>query len=126
MIRRPPRSTLFPYTTLFRSHRGRHRLSDPRHRGPDSGLSLEKYEGEACMRVDRNVELKWKNMYRGIHAQVEWLRKGPDELFANARRMLTIVPPRIYLVGCGDSHYAGLATRLAFERWTGIPTEALE
>src|SRR3712207_8473134 len=25
MIRRPPRSTLFPYTTLFRSH-GQHRL----------------------------------------------------------------------------------------------------
>src|SRR5256885_6044193 len=25
MIRRPPRSTLFPYTTLFRSHRGRPR-----------------------------------------------------------------------------------------------------
>src|SRR2546430_6212731 len=71
MIRRPPRSTLFPYTTLFRSHRGRHRLSDPRHRGPDSGLSLEKYEGEACMRVDRNVELKWENMYRGIHRSEE-------------------------------------------------------
>src|SRR3712207_7027358 len=27
MIRRPPRSTLFPYTTLFRSLRGRGRLS---------------------------------------------------------------------------------------------------
>src|SRR6266571_4115303 len=26
MIRRPPRSTLFPYTTLFRSHLGRRRL----------------------------------------------------------------------------------------------------
>src|SRR2546429_6284098 len=25
MIRRPPRSTLFPYTTLFRSARGNHR-----------------------------------------------------------------------------------------------------
>src|SRR5947208_4478164 len=25
MIRRPPRSTLFPYTTLFRSHRGSER-----------------------------------------------------------------------------------------------------
>src|SRR3989442_5834923 len=24
MIRRPPRSTLFPYTTLFRSHAGNH------------------------------------------------------------------------------------------------------
>src|SRR3712207_6866381 len=26
MIRRPPRSTLFPYTTLFRSHLGHHGL----------------------------------------------------------------------------------------------------
>src|SRR2546427_7883631 len=26
MIRRPPRSTLFPYTTLFRSHRAAHLL----------------------------------------------------------------------------------------------------
>src|SRR5256885_6312160 len=30
MIRRPPRSTLFPYTTLFRSHSGRRRRSDRR------------------------------------------------------------------------------------------------
>src|SRR2546427_7770148 len=29
MIRRPPRSTLFPYTTLFRSHR--HPARDQRH-----------------------------------------------------------------------------------------------
>src|SRR3712207_7925947 len=28
MIRRPPRSTLFPYTTLFRSARGRFGLTD--------------------------------------------------------------------------------------------------
>src|SRR2546422_3880393 len=28
MIRRPPRSTLFPYTTLFRSHRRRSRDPD--------------------------------------------------------------------------------------------------
>src|SRR5438034_6348345 len=32
MIRRPPRSTLFPYTTLFRSCHGSHR-----HRGPRGG-----------------------------------------------------------------------------------------
>src|SRR3989454_3473739 len=30
MIRRPPRSTLFPYTTLFRSRRNRARLAVPR------------------------------------------------------------------------------------------------
>src|SRR2546425_3435829 len=29
MIRRPPRSTLFPYTTLFRSHAERHLLARP-------------------------------------------------------------------------------------------------
>src|SRR3712207_6914582 len=36
MIRRPPRSTLFPYTTLFRSSlwRGRPRPPDPRPRPP--------------------------------------------------------------------------------------------
>src|SRR5256886_5460909 len=39
MIRRPPRSTLFPYTTLFRSHRGarprvEHRSNKPFTRVP--------------------------------------------------------------------------------------------
>src|SRR5579883_3308799 len=33
--------------------------------------------------------------------------------------------PRIYLVGCGDSYYAGVAARLLFERLTRIPTEAV-
>src|SRR5690349_23751228 len=32
MIRRPPRSTLFPYTTLFRSRPGRRRTAPPRRR----------------------------------------------------------------------------------------------
>src|SRR2546430_10165157 len=31
MIRRPPRSTLFPYTTLFRSRQDRFRLARRRH-----------------------------------------------------------------------------------------------
>src|SRR2546427_6502902 len=35
MIRRPPRSTLFPYTTLFRSHRAKEQsaLRAPQRRG---------------------------------------------------------------------------------------------
>src|SRR2546427_8929083 len=57
MIRRPPRSTLFPYTTLFRSRRDRR----PRRRAPRQhvrdrragedrpGLSL--HEGRARARV---------------------------------------------------------------------------
>src|SRR3989442_4957022 len=39
MIRRPPRSTLFPYTTLFRS-RGKGRPG-PRHRGNRADLPRE-------------------------------------------------------------------------------------
>src|SRR3989449_7888766 len=37
MIRRPPRSTLFPYTTLFRSRNDRAFVFDPA-TAPDSGL----------------------------------------------------------------------------------------
>src|SRR2546425_12882739 len=37
MIRRPPRSTLFPYTTLFRSHRGRRPA-------PDAWLFIAQHE----------------------------------------------------------------------------------
>src|SRR5260370_23580690 len=37
MIRRPPRSTLFPYTTLFRSHRGPRHPRGPRRRGRPRG-----------------------------------------------------------------------------------------
>src|SRR5436309_12158826 len=51
--RRPPRSTLFPYTTLFRSHAtpsraprtarcaGHGRLRDTRHRRPDRGFDVD-------------------------------------------------------------------------------------
>src|SRR5258707_5323728 len=38
MIRRPPRSTLFPYTTLFRSDGGHQRAE--RHVGADVGRGL--------------------------------------------------------------------------------------
>ncbi|MBN1259902.1 MAG: SIS domain-containing protein [Anaerolineae bacterium] len=33
---------------------------------------------------------------------------------------------RVYLVGCGDSLFAGLAARFAFERLTGIPVSVVE
>src|SRR6185295_18257244 len=40
MIRRPPRSTLFPYTTLFRSWRTPCRASSRRRRGQTEGNAL--------------------------------------------------------------------------------------
>src|SRR5260370_34246818 len=49
MIRRPPRSTLFPYTTLFRSENIRGwpplaQLDDPRHNAPPE----VRWSGDAC------------------------------------------------------------------------------
>ncbi len=32
----------------------------------------------------------------------------------------------IYITGCGDSYFAGLAARYAFARYAGVPTEAVE
>src|SRR3712207_7232671 len=49
MIRRPPRSTLFPYTTLFRS-RQRPQLVDER-RDDVLRLALDPHVGEAAQRL---------------------------------------------------------------------------
>src|SRR2546427_4380744 len=46
MIRRPPRSTLFPYTTLFRSGPRVH----PAARGQDGGAGAAGLEGEDRLR----------------------------------------------------------------------------
>src|SRR5436305_9142410 len=54
MIRRPPRSTLFPYTTLFRSHEG--------HRGGDlaalGGGVEERLEGFELRSEEHTSELQ--------------------------------------------------------------------
>src|SRR3989475_6414790 len=54
MIRRPPRSTLFPYTTLFRSPRdivfagpgGNRAFITTAHRGQNSGVRSEEHTSE--------------------------------------------------------------------------------
>src|SRR3712207_8731995 len=52
MIRQPPRSTLFPYTTLFRSDLGRDRAVHVLDRPPDA---LAAPRGAAVAELDRLV-----------------------------------------------------------------------
>src|SRR5687768_18360972 len=54
MIRRPPRSTLFPYTTLFRSRR--QRISDPGRMGvlPGRARFRERDVGDPARRQRRH------------------------------------------------------------------------
>src|SRR5256885_2503908 len=59
MIRRPPRSTLFPYTTLFRSSNN-HRLSDCRV-GCEHGLNLTQLDPKAAnlhLMIDASEEIE--------------------------------------------------------------------
>src|SRR5256885_12963840 len=51
MIRRPPRSTLFPYTTLFRSHANRIALEE--HPEPRGGRI---HRGFRCGGIERRSE----------------------------------------------------------------------
>src|SRR5690348_18112104 len=63
MERRPPRSTLFPYTTLFRSHLCQDRLGNPRersrghpHRAAHHRLSLSHTASRTTGEVGRDHE----------------------------------------------------------------------
>ena len=52
-----------------------------------------------------------------------------DKLWPRVQALLAELPmpiPRVVLTGCGDSLFAGMAARWAFERYAGLPTEAIE
>jgi glutamine---fructose-6-phosphate transaminase (isomerizing) len=76
----------------------------------------------------KSIDLKWQNMLEGIKAQVKFVKDSPRAIYEQIKKdiQLDSAPERIYLVGCGDSWYCGMATRFAFEEWAGIPTEAVQ
>src|SRR5687767_16009580 len=76
MIRRPPRSTLFPYTTLFRSEVPQARIDEHR----NLGIAFYKtgmYD-EATREFRRVAELQPRNLDARFHLALIGLRKGDD------------------------------------------------
>src|SRR5438034_7904517 len=81
MIRRPPRSTLFPYTTLFRSHACRRDAREPasrphaRRRVLDAGVSARSEEHTSELQSHSDLvcrlllEKKKKQKIHGINVQ---------------------------------------------------------
>src|SRR2546428_8059251 len=67
MIRRPPRSTLFPYTTLFRSHR----LGERRFVDGEGGVGLEPALGTAWPEVLAEVDRKSTRL-NSSHDQISY------------------------------------------------------
>src|SRR2546430_13375802 len=67
MIRRPPRSTLFPYTTLFRSLEDAIVLADSLAREDDVGAALVAYEAVRRPDVER--------IQRAAQPSLEWFER---------------------------------------------------
>src|SRR5256885_8199481 len=93
MIRRPPRSTLFPYTTLFRSSRPGHRGDDgfplllPGARRPDGLLR----SGVGGAPPDRK-STRLNSSHLVISYAVFCLKKKKNKLETNCRGAYDLLP----------------------------------
>src|SRR5436190_14642526 len=83
MIRRPPRSTLFPYTTLFRSPRarrpcGRRRraasASSPWRRSEEHTSELQSHSDLVCRLLLEKKKKNKEKLYYQIHTNSEYLQ----------------------------------------------------
>jgi glucosamine--fructose-6-phosphate aminotransferase (isomerizing) len=75
------------------------------------------------------VEQDARNIIAQVKSLPELIRSEFETLDMRVRRLLNhnecLSMKRIMIVGCGDSHMAGLAAELAFEQIAGIPTEPM-
>src|SRR3712207_7581761 len=73
MIRRPPRSTLFPYTTLFRSRRGaRIRKGNKKGRGTKRDGSFIKCSRPALSRPSETAVDRKSTRLNSSHANISY------------------------------------------------------
>src|SRR3712207_8638360 len=82
MIRRPPRSTLFPYTTLFRSC-------------PGGQISWQKTEPLNDYLISNNMaSIDWN----ALNADAEGAKKNADQLYERSEEHTSELQSRQYLV----------------------------
>src|SRR5436853_2220272 len=75
MIRRPPRSTLFPYTTLFRSRVDQHRDGEP---GSQLAAAIDRGAEDQDLRDRKSTRLN--SSYLGISYAVFCLKKKKKKI----------------------------------------------
>src|SRR3989454_1499594 len=93
MIRRPPRSTLFPYTTLFRSRAG-----EGRSRGGEEGRGRGGRRGQG----ESSGGTRGESGQQGIQREGHW-RRGEDESLKNEMIYESHHPGS----GCRQTHRGG-------------------
>src|SRR3712207_8300829 len=96
MIRRPPRSTLFPYTTLFRSEDRRagrvgalQSGADGRGRGAPAARGERAARGDAVVAQDRK-STRLNSSHANISYAVFCLKKKTTKKLAHIIRILTL------------------------------------
>src|SRR2546430_16382604 len=92
MIRRPPRSTLFPYTTLFRSALGQRALVGKVAMDEPSQCPPYYKDGSAAEGIAETARF------------IDWLRQHPDNA---QQRVLPVITPR-FIPSCTDELLRGL------------------
>src|SRR5438270_2075318 len=101
MIRRPPRSTLFPYTTLFRSRR--HRADDPPERHVGGRVAADRRDGPRDRKSTR---------LNSSHSQISYA------VFCLKKKRVATV--RIGLTGLDSIVVDGVLIMLALRRCRGL------
>src|SRR5256885_2908577 len=98
MIRRPPRSTLFPYTTLFRSLSAAHgNVADAARKLATDRANLYRSEEHTselqspCNLVCRLLLEKKKKLYSQSHLLLQHNQNtSPEHLYPNGNLLLTV------------------------------------
>src|SRR5438477_3011879 len=93
MIRRPPRSTLFPYTTLFRSHHEVPTVDIQRRAGDVSG-GLGGGEADQVRHLDRK-STRLNSSHMSISYAVFCLKKKKKKFLGVKTK--EIMPQRLYI-----------------------------
>src|SRR2546422_11283643 len=107
MIRRPPRSTLFPYTTLFRS-------PEPAHRSPAALARLRALmDGDAALTLQDGIARLLERVALSTSAGVEVDPQRVNLLTLHSTKGLEF--SRVYVVGVEDfqlpGYYAAIENR---------------
>src|SRR2546430_12567825 len=102
MIRRPPRSTLFPYTTLFRSPRARERRTKaaPRHECDETSAATS----PPGQRQDRK-----STRLNSSHSQISYA------VFCLKKKNAVVVPPSHSTTARTDEHPVSAVP--AYDEW---------
>src|ERR1035438_9602765 len=105
MIRRPPRSTLFPYTTLFRSSVNRSDCEGELQEDLPSSLQLRQSRREASMyRSPVTLAAQLPHPSRQAFLQFLITTRHPNHVRAHCHRKLSLVPGVLTLAEPGPLH----------------------